>query len=316
MVARPVTNELSQVSDWSKLLKAPASLAKRLINQFRYREQDSRINDSDVQVPEQNQVKSQSAKQGFVSLVGGGPGDPDLLTVKALRIIQQAEVIVYDYLISDAIMDLCNPNAQFIPVGKKAGNHTMAQDNINQLLVDLALEGKQVCRLKGGDPYIFGRGGEEAETLAKYNLPYQVIPGITAAAACSASASIPLTHRDYAQSLQFVTGHGKSSGSKQPNWQSLASSNQTLVVYMGVIKSQVIKQQLIDHGRDATTPVAIVEKGTRPDQRVVTGKLSELDELVSKHQIGSPALIIIGEVVELRSKLIPELYRQEQLETV
>ncbi len=246
-----------------------------------------------------NQTNSQ------VFLVGGGPGDPDLLTIKALRIMQTADVIVYDALITDEILSLCRQDAEYISVGKKAGNHTLPQEQINQLLVDLAKTGKVICRLKGGDPYIYGRGGEEAQLLAKNNIAYQVIPGITAAAACSAAVGIPLTHRDYAQSLQFVTGHLKKATdtSSDTNWQSLASANQTLVIYMGIIQSPEIKSQLIKHGRAADTPVAIIEKGTRPDQRVVIGTLNTLDELVQTHQIGSPALIIVGEVVNLYEQL-------------
>jgi len=240
-----------------------------------------------------------------VFLVGGGPGDPDLLTIKALKIMQAADVIVYDALITDEILSLCRQDAEYISVGKKAGNHTLPQEQINQLLVDLAKTGKVICRLKGGDPYIYGRGGEEAQLLAKNNIAYQVIPGITAAAACSAAVGIPLTHRDYAQSLQFVTGHLKKTTdtSSDTNWQSLASANQTLVIYMGIIQSPEIKSQLIKHGRAADTPVAIIEKGTRPDQRVVIGTLNTLDELVQTHQIGSPALIIVGEVVNLYEQL-------------
>ena len=233
--------------------------------------------------------------------------------------MQMADVIVYDYLISEPILALCRKDAQMISVGKKAGNHTLPQDQINQLLVDLAQEGKVVCRLKGGDPYIYGRGGEEAQLLAKNGIPYKVIPGITAAAACSASSGIPLTHRDYAQSLQFITGHCKSSDAvasvdtNGPHWPSLAVSNQTLVVYMGVIRSATIKDKLIEHGRAPDTPVAIIEKGTRPDQRVVIGQLHELDELAVKHKIGSPALIIIGEVVKLHSELqLTELVEQAE----
>jgi uroporphyrin-III C-methyltransferase/precorrin-2 dehydrogenase/sirohydrochlorin ferrochelatase len=246
-----------------------------------------------------NQTNSQ------VFLVGGGPGDPDLLTIKALKIMQTADVIVYDALITDEILSLCRQDAEYISVGKKAGNHTLPQEQINQLLVDLAKTGKVICRLKGGDPYIYGRGGEEAQLLAKNNIAYQVIPGITAAAACSAAVGIPLTHRDYAQSLQFVTGHLKKTTdtSSDTNWQSLASANQTLVIYMGIIQSPEIKSQLIKHGRAADTPVAIIEKGTRPDQRVVIGTLNTLDELVQTHQIGSPALIIVGEVVNLYEQL-------------
>jgi len=256
-----------------------------------------------------------ASEPGQVYLVGGGPGDPELLTIKALQTMQMADVIVYDYLISDDILDLCRKDADMISVGKKAGNHTLPQEQINQLLVDLAKEGKVVCRLKGGDPYIFGRGGEEAQLLAAHQIPYQVIPGITAAAACSASSGIPLTHRDYAQSLQFITGHCKNPDavagatdkgegpSSQPDWKSLAQSRQTLVIYMGVIRSSIIKQNLIDNGRGKDTPVAIIEKGTRPDQRVFTGTLENLDNMAKANNIGSPALIIIGEVVDLHQSL-------------
>lgn len=251
---------------------------------------------------------------GQVFLVGGGPGDPDLLTIKALQVMQLADVIVYDYLIADDILRLCRKDADMISVGKKAGEHTLPQEKINQLLVDLAKEGKVVCRLKGGDPYIFGRGGEEAQLLVENNIPFNVIPGITAASACSASTGIPLTHRDYSQSVQFITGHFKSAEQKsasdktpgkanQPNWTALAASNQTLVIYMGIIRSSNVKDNLIKHGRAASTPVAIIENGTRPNQRVVTGTLEHLDTLADEHNIGSPALIIVGEVVDLHKTL-------------
>lgn len=251
---------------------------------------------------------------GQVWLAGAGPGDPDLLTMKALKAMQSADVIVFDALVSEPIMALCNPNAERISVGKKAGNHSLPQDKINQLLVDIALSGKSVCRLKGGDPYIFGRGGEEAQLLASNKIPFEVIPGITAAAACSASSGIPLTHRGYAQSVQFVTGHckntqGLASASPSVDWQTLALSKQTLVIYMGILRSEDIRRQLMLYGRAAETPVAIVENGTRPNQRVVTGSLSELDQLVKQNQIGSPALIIVGEVVQLYKELNPELQR-------
>ena len=252
----------------------------------------------------------QAIKQGKVYLVGGGPGDPDLLTVKALRLIQTADVVVYDALISQPILDLCPADTETFSVGKLASRHTLPQDQINLLLVKLAKEGKTVCRLKGGDPYIFGRGGEEAQTLVEHQVEYEVVPGITAAAACSASTGIPLTHRDFAQSIQFVTGHGKATTKQQQenpvDWAKMTAENQTLVVYMGIIKSLEIKANLIKHGRAPETPIAIVEKGTRPDQRVIVGQLSELDVLVKTHKVGSPALIIIGDVVSLYQELNPE----------
>jgi len=286
-IFRGETSKLAKLKDWT-------SVQKNL---------EKEIHNNELLNPK---IKYAPTK-GKVFLVGGGPGDPDLLTIKALRVMQAADVIVYDYLITDEILSLCNKGAEYISVGKKAGNHTLPQEQINQLLVDLAYRGKVVCRLKGGDPYIYGRGGEEAQLLAKNNIQYQVVPGITAAAACSAAVGIPLTHRDYAQSLQFVTGHLKKStdanAESDTNWQSLATANQTLVIYMGIIQSPEIKSQLIKHGRAADTPVAIIEKGTRPDQRVVIGTLNTLDELVQTHQIGSPALIIVGEVVALYSQL-------------
>jgi uroporphyrin-III C-methyltransferase/precorrin-2 dehydrogenase/sirohydrochlorin ferrochelatase len=257
-------------------------------------------------------------KVGEVFLVGGGPGDPDLLTLRALRIIQAADVIVYDYLISNEIIQLCRKDAEMISVGKKAGNHTLPQDNINDLLVKLATQGKMVCRLKGGDPYIFGRGGEEAQALVAHKIPFHVVPGITAAAACSASSGIPLTHRDHAQSVQFITGHcknddavagtrsqlkAKKTPNSQPDWRALALSAQTLVIYMGVIRCAIIQKNLIKHGRVPSTPVAIIENGSRPQQRVVTGTLENLSEISTTNKIGSPALIIIGEVVALRRVL-------------
>jgi len=296
---------------WERVFRGKTSQSAA-IGDWQQVEQDLQ---NELAISQSSQTQESTTNVGQVYLVGGGPGDPNLLTIKALQTMQMADVIVYDYLISDEIIELCRKDADFISVGKKAGNHTLPQDQINQLLVDLAKEGKVVCRLKGGDPYIFGRGGEEAQLLVKNDVPYQVVPGITAAAACSATTGIPLTHRDFAQSVQFVTGHcknadavaaanGKSpSENTGPNWQALATSNQTLVVYMGVIRSSIIRENLIKHGRAAETPIAIVEKGSRPDQRVITGTLAELDTLAKAHKIGSPALIIIGEVVELHKEL-------------
>lgn len=240
--------------------------------------------------------------RGEVYIVGAGPGDLGLLTIKALHLIQQADVVFYDYLVSTEILDTANKKAKKIAVGKRAGNHSVPQKQINQLLVDYALQGKKVCRLKGGDPFIFGRGGEEVQTLVANQIPFQIVPGVTAASGCSAYAGIPLTHRDYAQTVQFVTGHLKKDGSEL-NWQSLAEKNQTLVIYMGKMRSAHISQQLMNYGRDASTPVAIIENGTLSEQRVVLGKLSELADLVEDNQIGSPALMVIGEVVALASEL-------------
>ncbi|WP_404343001.1 siroheme synthase CysG [Pseudoalteromonas mariniglutinosa] len=240
--------------------------------------------------------------EGEVYVVGAGPGDPELLTLKALQLMQQADVVVYDFLVSDEIMELVRRDAELICVGKRLGDHSVVQDDTNQMLVDLAKQGKKVCRIKGGDPFIYGRGGEEVQVLAANKVNYQIVPGITAAAGCSAYAGIPLTHRDHAQAIQFVTGHCKQDG-QELDWPSLAKPNQTLAIYMGVIKSPHIQAQLLKYGRGAETPVAIIENGTRKNQRVVTGQLGELADLVSRHSIISPALLIIGEVASLHQQL-------------
>lgn len=243
--------------------------------------------------------------QGEVYIVGGGPGDPDLLTIKALQLMQQADVVVHDGLVSAEVLNLVRRDADRISVSKSAGCHSMPQDEINQLLVDLAGKGHKVCRLKGGDPFIFGRGGEEVEVLAAAGIPYQIVPGITAAAGCSAYAGIPLTHRDHAQAVQFVTGHSRTSGQKGtgPDWASLAKPHQTVVIYMGLINSADIVSKLMANGRNGDTPVAIVERGTTISQRVVTGQLSTLVSLIEQEKIASPALIIVGEVVSLQQRL-------------
>lgn len=240
--------------------------------------------------------------QGEVWIVGAGPGDPELLTLKALQLMQQADVVVYDYLVSAEILELVRRDAERICVGKKAGAHSVAQQETNALLVKLALAGKKVCRLKGGDPFIFGRGAEEIEALLPQQIPFQVVPGITAAAGCAAYAGIPLTHRDYAQSVQFITGHCQQAGA-QPDWLSLSKANQTLVIYMGILKAADIQQQLLAAGRDDETPVAIIENGTRANQRIISGTLGQLSALITAQQIVSPALLVIGDVVRLQHKL-------------
>ncbi|WP_434665740.1 siroheme synthase CysG [Aeromonas sp. NJAU223] len=237
---------------------------------------------------------------GEVVLVGAGPGDPGLLTLKALQQIQQAEVVLYDQLVSPEILDLVRRDATLVSVGKKAGAHSVPQEETNRLLVEYARAGNRVVRLKGGDPFMFGRGGEELEVLAAEGIPFSVVPGITAAAGATAYAGIPLTHRDHAQSAVFITGHCQSEG-KEPDWQQLAATNQTLVIYMGLMRSEHIQQQLVSHGRSGTTPLAIIERGTQASQRVLTGTLDELASLASQAQ--SPSLIVIGEVVALRKQL-------------
>lgn len=241
-------------------------------------------------------------KTGEVYLVGGGPGDPDLLTFKALRLMQQADIVLYDRLVSPEVLNLVRRDATRIYVGKTAGDHPVTQDNINQKLVDYALEGNRVVRLKGGDPFIFGRGGEEIETLAEHGIPFQVVPGITAASGCASYAGIPLTHRDHAQSVRFITGHMRG-GKRDLNWPDLVLPNQTLVFYMGLSGMEAICQGLIDHGLDATTPVALIEKGTTDAQQVFIGDLDTLPGIVRNAGPKAPTLIIVGHVVSLQSKL-------------
>lgn len=237
--------------------------------------------------------------RGEVVLVGAGPGDPGLLTLKGLQQIQQADIIVYDRLVSDEIMALTRRDAQRVFVGKRAGFHCVPQEQINQMLLEQAQKGRRVVRLKGGDPFIFGRGGEELETLFQANIPFSVVPGITAASGCSAYSGIPLTHRDYAHSVRLVTGHLKDGS--HLDWQSLAAEKQTLVFYMGLSQAEAISQQLIKHGMDINMPVAIIEAGTTIKQKVLTGLLKDLTQLAL--QVHSPSLIIVGTVVALREQL-------------
>ncbi len=238
--------------------------------------------------------------QGEIILVGAGPGDAGLLTLRGLQVIQQADVVFYDHLVTDAVRELIRRDAEQICVGKRAGEHSVPQHDTNQMLIAAAKAGKTVVRLKGGDPFIFGRGGEELQAAAEAGVPFQVVPGITAASAVTAYAGIPLTHRDYAQSVTFVTGHYKAD-STPFDWSHLARSRQTLAIYMGTMKAADISEQLIQHGREATTPVAVISRGTRVDQTVATGTLQDLAHLAKDAPM--PALIVVGEVVRLHSTL-------------
>lgn len=243
---------------------------------------------------------------GEVWLVGTGPGDPDLLTLKALRLMQRADVVLYDNLVPAPILDLVRRDAERVYVGKRRALHAVRQEGINALLVEHARAGKRVLRLKGGDPFVFGRGGEEIATLADEGIPFLVVPGITAANGCAAYAGIPLTHRDHAQSVRFVTGHLQGD---QVNlkWPELAQPGQTLVVYMGLVGLRPICEGLIAHGRGPDTPIALIERGTLPEQRVWTGTLADIHDRIAYADVRAPTLLIIGEVVKLHARLgIPQ----------
>jgi uroporphyrin-III C-methyltransferase/precorrin-2 dehydrogenase/sirohydrochlorin ferrochelatase len=251
---------------------------------------------------EQQLTNAKVQKLGEVYLVGAGPGDPDLLTFKALRLMQQADVVLYDRLVSTAVMELVRRDAELVYVGKKAGGKSSRQSDINEQLVQLAKSGKRVCRLKGGDPFIFGRGGEEIETLSEYGIPFQVVPGITAASGCSTYSGIPLTHRDYSQSCRFVTAHLKDGTCDLP-WSEFVAEQQTIVFYMALSGAKNLSDKLIEHGMRKDMPIALIEKGTMPEQKIYISTLVELPQLISKEKVGAPSLLIVGEVVKLHEKL-------------
>lgn len=261
-----------------------------------------RINEAKDDIDKQLKRASE-IELGEVYLVGAGPGDPDLLTFKALRLIQQADVVLYDRLVSKGVMELIRRDSELIYVGKKGGSQeSTRQIDINDQLVELAKSGKRVCRLKGGDPFIFGRGGEEIESLSEHGIPFQVVPGITAASGCSSYAGIPLTHRDYSQSCRFVTAHLKNGTTNLP-WDEFVIDQQTIVFYMALSGANYICQKLMEHGMDKDMPIAIIEKGTMPEQKVYISSLTKLPDLLATEDIHAPTLMIVGEVVKLNEKL-------------
>lgn len=278
---------------WEKILQGPVA---ELVFTNRIKDAEALL---DLSIAEFN---SAQPPQGEVYLVGAGPGDPDLLTFRALRLMQQADIVFYDNLVSKPILDLVRKDARLVYVGKQKSSHTLPQPEINKLLAEHARQGMKVLRLKGGDPFIFGRGGEEIEELAEQGIRFQVVPGITAASGCAAYAGIPLTHRDYAQSVRFLTGHLKDD-SINLQWPELMDNKQTLVFYMGLTGLQQICAQLIQHGRDPLTPIALIEKGTTSEQRVFISTLCDLSAAIVNQNIKAPTLTIIGDVVKLHKKL-------------
>jgi uroporphyrin-III C-methyltransferase/precorrin-2 dehydrogenase/sirohydrochlorin ferrochelatase len=321
MLARLLRERLETLLDHS--LGALTTLAARLRKRIRVRHPDMAARrrfyeslfagpvaallrqgrpDAARQAAEQALATTPVASAGSVVLVGAGPGDPGLLTLRALRALNEADVILHDRLVSAEVLDLARRDAERIEVGKQAGNHHTTQDGIHALLLEHARAGRRVVRLKGGDPFVFGRGGEELEFLRDHGIPYEVVPGITAAVACAAYAGVPLTHRDHAQSVRFVTAHCQSSRDTL-DWAALAHERQTLAVYMGVAELGGLQARLIEHGRAPSTPFALIENGSRPDQRVVTGTLAQLAERAAFHAVRSPALLILGEVAALATSL-------------
>lgn len=291
-VKKRYTSFGSRLNFWEQILE---SEVPDLVFKNRYAEAEKRIGE----YLEKNNV---TRGQGEVYLVGAGPGDPDLLTLRALRLMYQADIVLYDRLVSKEILEKVRPDSELISVGKSGTSHTVEQGKINDMLISFSKEGKKVLRLKGGDPFIFGRGGEEIEELAKEGIPFQIVPGITAASGCGSYAGIPLTHRDCAQSVRFLAGHMKD-GKLKLDWKNLVSSQQTLVFYMGLLSINTICEKLIKHGMDSSTPIAAIEHGTTRNQRVIVSKLREISSVLDKGDFESPTLLIIGDVVTLRERL-------------
>jgi len=240
---------------------------------------------------------------GKVYLVGAGPGDPDLITVKGLKCIQEADVILYDRLINKQLLTYAKTNADLIYCGKLPNYHTMKQETINHFLIKLAKKGKVVVRLKGGDPFVFGRGGEEAQALAKHNIEFEIVPGITSGVAAAAYAGIPVTHRDFSSSVAFVTGHRREDCEEEIKWRNLTNGVDTLAIYMGVSNLAYIREQLLKYGKPASTPLAIIQWGTLSTQKTVIATLGTVLDVIEKHPIRNPSMIVIGEVVNLREKI-------------
>ena len=291
-VKKRYTSFSSRLKFWEHILE---SEVPDLVFKNRYAEAEKRIGE----YLERNNV---TRGQGEVYLVGAGPGDPDLLTLRALRLMYQADIVLYDRLVSKEILEKVRPDSELISVGKSGTSHTVEQGKINDMLISFSKEGKKVLRLKGGDPFIFGRGGEEIEELAKEGIPFQIVPGITAASGCGSYAGIPLTHRDCAQSVRFLAGHMKD-GKLKLDWKNLVSSQETLVFYMGLLSINTICEKLIKHGMDSSTPIAAIEHGTTRNQRVIVSKLREISSVLDKGDFESPTLLIIGDVVTLRERL-------------
>lgn len=289
-----LTDPLARRRYWEAMLQGPAA---EMV--FAGREEAALV----VMERALQQAESLVPGMGEVYLVGAGPGDPDLLTFRALRLMQQADVVLYDRLVDPRILDLVRREAERLYVGKKRAYHTVRQEEINEIMVRLAKEHKRVLRLKGGDPFIFGRGGEEIGTLAEEGIPFQVVPGITAASGCASYAGIPLTHRDYAQSVVFVTGHSKDGRAPDLNWQAMIQPRQTIVVYMGLLGLDALCQALVAHGLSADTPAALVEHGTMASQRVLVGTVASLPQRVRQVEVHAPTLVILGDVVRLHDKL-------------